>query len=86
MPRPTQRAACAADKQARIASLSAIPRRCIIRSATTTNLSSAKSSHREDSPHAKGATTVGGIAVPKQFAPAPITLPVLSRVPIPVFT
>src|SRR5690606_40488062 len=55
-------------------------------SATVTNRSAANVSHGAASPHANGATTFGGIALPNTLAPAPITQPVVRRVPIPVFT
>ena len=68
--------------------VNSVCRRAITRCATTRNRSSANRSQAPScgSPHANGGTSFGGIMLPNTFAPAPRMHPVVSRVPMPVFT
>ena len=76
----------AAVSARRCASLNVTCRRAMARDATSRKRSISYVALASSVPQENGATTLGVIPEPKTFAPAPITLPVVSRVPIAVFT
>src|SRR2546423_4919874 len=79
-----QRLLCASASCLRPLSPSSTCRRAITRSATRRNLATSYVSYGSLVPHANGGITFGGVFAPKMFAPVPMTVPVLSIVPIPV--
>src|SRR6185437_8624819 len=78
--------ACARARWRRSESPSLTPLRCIIRSATSMNLDAWNVAYGSPSPHENGATNLGCVPAPKTLAPVPSTDPVVSIVPMPVFT
>src|SRR6185437_11146242 len=81
---PLRLLACDALSWRRARSLNATERRDITRSAISRNLGKRNSSSAAPSPHENGGTYLGGICAPNTLAPAPITLPVVRRLPMPV--
>src|SRR5689334_17263169 len=77
--------ACDALSWRRARSLNATDRRDITRDAMSRNFGNRNSVTCCPSSHEKGGTYLGGMPDPNTFAPAPTTVPVVSRVPIPVF-